>query len=183
MYFDDAIRHLFFIPSQVLNKPDYHIVYTIAHEIAHYIAGDGITGLREKEADDLLYKWGFKEELEKNKHFRKNLQSISYKAGYEWAKGKDDDFIIHQFDEFYDEWNEKIISAERLQELQYIVDIPSILHTFYINKSISYESRERIMEDVKNIEVVDAEEGFLERGVICGIKTNLKERKVKKGII
>jgi hypothetical protein len=183
IHFNDAIRHLFFITAPVLNKPEYHIIYSIAHEIAHYIAGEGTTGMREKEADYLLSKWGFEEEIKKAKHFRAIAQSIGYKAGYKWAKGKDDDFIFHQFGGFYDEWDDKIISVVRLEELRYIIDIPSILSTFYIGESTSYESRETMIEDMKDMEVVDAEEGFLERGVVYGIMSSLKERKIKRGIV
>ena len=117
------ISTLVFLNEDILKKPEFQIIHTIAHEIAHKIADKGETGLYEKEAEELLDKWGFHEEVQKVDYIRPVMESGGYELGYQWAQKQQD---LSVFESFYDEWNEDRLSRERFEELYYEVDPMSI---------------------------------------------------------
>lgn len=66
-----------------------------------------------------------KKELEKMKKLRPIIESDSWEIGYVWAKRQQD---LSGFEEFYDEWNESMLSQERISKLFKIADVDIILN-------------------------------------------------------
>ena len=83
--FNLPICHLIILNESILNKPEYMIIHTIVHEIAHYFTWDGDLELNEKVAEEQVVKWGFNKESEKVSYDRPEDESIGYNKGYEWA--------------------------------------------------------------------------------------------------
>ncbi len=121
--FEDAVGTFYPLPSEVkalivlsgevLKEPEFQIIHTIAHELAHKVIGKGESGLYEKEAEELLVKWGFQEEVQKVNYARTWLEGGGYKIGYEWASKQPD---LSQFEEFYTEWDEGKLDEDRWEE-------------------------------------------------------------------
>ena len=169
--FDTPVKHLAFINESILKEPEFRIIHTIAHEIAHWIDGKGKTGLWEKEAEDLLIKWGFEKEVEKAQYWRPIGESKGYKIGYEWAKKHEDD--LSKYEEFFDEWNEGRFSEERLNSLFEAVLPKSVLD------EMGYWEEEQT-EDINEESTVD--DGVsLEKGILGGIMGFMKEKKQEIG--
>jgi len=63
---DSLIEHIIILNEKLLIQPKFVILHVIAHEMAHRVIGDGESGLREKEAEELVEKWGFGQGIEPN---------------------------------------------------------------------------------------------------------------------
>jgi hypothetical protein len=86
----NTAKKLVILNESILGLPEFEIIHTIAHEIAHKVIGKGKTGLLEKEAEKLLIAWGFKKESEAVYYNAPILESMGYEMGYEWAKKQKD---------------------------------------------------------------------------------------------
>ena len=163
--------HLIILNEMFLDRPEFEIIHTIAHEIAHKVAGKGRTGLNEMEAENLLVKWGFEKEVEAVDYYRSWMETDGYKIGYKWAEIHKDD--LSHFEEYYNEWNEGRLSADRLQDLHYDVDVTSVLHEMgYIEKT------EVTSDDVPDDVITD--DTYLDRGIMWGIMCFLREKKAEE---
>lgn len=169
--FDSPIKHLAYIDESILKEPEFQIIHTIAHEIAHWIGRKRKTGLWEKEAEDLLIKWGFEKEVEKAQYWRPICESEGYKIGYEWAKKHEDD--LSEYEEFFDEWNEGRLSAERLDRLDEAVDLKSILYEMGLLE-------QEQTEDINEGSTIH-DDYSMENGISGGIMGFMKEKKQRIG--
>jgi len=165
----NSIKKLIVLNGAVLKKPDFQIIHTIAHEIAHKIIEKGESGLYEKEAEELLVQWGFQEEVEKADYTKTWLEGGGYKVGYEWAEKQKD---LSEFEEFYDEWNEGELDPERWDELFHIADPLSIAAEMGVLGEPIDTSK---IPEPENA-VVDLD-GSHDRGIVHGIMKYLKEKK------
>lgn len=119
--FDPPVKTLIYLNLQVLTQPDHRICCSIAREIAEYVA-------RERDGTDdksgvieLLEQWGFEWEVDAARFCDAVVRSEGFRAGYDWAKHQNSDYLQQHFGLYYDEWNEKGIvqmSPERLKGLR-----------------------------------------------------------------
>lgn len=112
------VEHLIVLNESMLTQPKTEIIHTIVHELAHKaVDGDG-TGLREKDAEELVRKWGFEEESRAVHYLPALLEMEGYRMGYEWAAGQTE---LAEFEEFYDEWESGEFSASRFDQFTEMV--------------------------------------------------------------
>jgi len=178
--FSNKIENLVILNESILHLAEFQIIHTVAHEIAHKIAGGGETGLYEKEAEELLVKWGFEKEVEAADYYIPIVESEGYQIGFKWAAKQED---LSDFEEFYQEWDEEILSDKRLEELIYTSDIISICDQLGLVGE-SFDILEGEPVDIPKIE-----EGtklypgdiFFDKGIIWGIMSFLKAKRSKIG--
>lgn len=169
MRFDDPVSHLVFLHHELLVKPEYFILYIIAHEFAHWISLSGPVSLHEKEAEDLVIRWGFKEEAEKVGYYRAGLESRGFQMGYEWAK-KQKRELLAEYEEFLDEWEIGNWSGERLLELGDAVDAISIC------ESMGEEISTCPPEEISNKDILPRDAEFwYDRGIAFGVLSYVHE--------
>jgi len=173
---EQETRHLIVLADSLLNEPEYEIIHTIAHELAHKVAATTHTELHEKAAEELLIAWGFKEESEMVKYDLPISEGEGFRIGSEWARKQDD---LSRFEEFYDEWNERRLSASRLGELLDMADITSILRDMglmdFESEGITLLQAEEILKAGQPLD-----EGRVDMSIIWGIMGVLRERKTRE---
>jgi hypothetical protein len=105
---------LIILNEAILEQPEPEILYTIAHELGHMVAGSGKTGLWEKEAEDLVRAWGFEEESREVAYEPAILEDQGYQIGYQWAADQKD---LNDFKEFFGEWSRDALTSDRCSQL------------------------------------------------------------------
>jgi hypothetical protein len=116
-------EHLIVLNEAILQLPETEIIHTIVHELGHKVASGGKTGLREKDAEDLVKAWGFEEESKAVRYMPALLESEGYRMGYEWASRQGE---LSEFEEFYDEWYSGAFSQRRYDQLTELVNAKPI---------------------------------------------------------
>lgn len=170
--FQSPIKHTIILNESILSKPEFDIIHTIAHELAHKVVGKGRTALGEMEAENLVAEWGFEAESKAVRYHRPILETEGFNIGYEWAR--DHDSI--EFEEFYDEWNEGRLSSDRYEHLHYTANTTSILYQMgYLeeSKTLPPDGKPEVPEG----NIVD--DGSLDKGIIEGIMCFLREKKAE----
>jgi hypothetical protein len=176
LQFEDGCNSVIYLNSSVLNQleSESNIIHAFAHEIAHYIAGRGRTGLPEKEAEDLLVKWSFSKEVGEAYYSRPLAETTGYDAGYKWAQEQDEQELMERFGEYLAEYEEDRLSSEREEELFYVIDPMSILSEMgtvgELSETIEEESSEKGHLDIES----------LEKGVVWGIMKYLSRTKIER---
>ena len=174
--FGSPTNCLILLNEALLGKPEFELVHTITHEIAHKVAmrrGES-QGLKEMEAEDLVIEWGFQKESEAANYHRPRLERMGFDIGYEWAMNND----TSRFEEFYDEWNEARLSTRRYDELHYQANTYSIL---YDMGCLEEDNRNAVDETPQEHSLAD--DGSLDKGIIAGIMYELREKKTKIGAV
>jgi len=118
------VKNLIILNEDILKQPEFQIIYTIVHGIAHKIIGKGESELYEREAEELLVRWDFQEEVEKANYAKAWLEDGGYEIGYKWAAKQSD---LGKFEEFYDEWEQGKLDEQGWYELFYRANIDSII--------------------------------------------------------
>ena len=170
--FQSPVEHVIVLNESLLSKPEFEIIHTIAHEIAHKVVSKGRTALHEMEAEKLVVEWGFEEESKAVDYHRPILESTGFDIGYKWAKEND----LSEFEEFYNEWNEGRLSRERYGELLYAADPTSILAQMGCLQESEQLSPDNKLE-VPEGDMVD--DGSLDKGIVEGILYFLREKKAE----
>ena len=112
------VEHLIVLNESMLTQPKTEIIHTIVHELAHKaVDGDG-TGLREKDAEELVRKWGFEEESRAVHYLPALLEMEGYRMGYEWAARQTE---LADFEDFHDEWESAEFSPNRFDQFTEMV--------------------------------------------------------------
>jgi hypothetical protein len=169
--FEDPVKNLVYLNMKVLMESEHQLVYTIAHELAHYVSGEGETDQAERKVEDLLIAWGFEKEIEAVRYDKAIAESEVYQAGYAWAKKQNEEYLLRHFGLYFDQWNEKglkTMSREQFEKLQSQAGTTAILGDMARTKKQDYgESKE------------DTIEGTLPRdeAIIAGIMAAVKEIK------
>jgi hypothetical protein len=158
-------------------RPHNDIIQTIAHEIAHYIIRRGDTGLYEKEAEELIVKWGFTKESESVKYNRPILERKGYRVGYEWAKLQEE-WKLENLEEYYEEWVKEEWVGNRRDELWYEIDPGSVIDVM----------RESVEKDLSGLGQEIRYDNSFERGIVWGVmdyigKERIKRRELQTGLI
>ena len=142
--------------------------YGVAHEIAHHFAGTGMTGLREKEADDLLRKWGFEKEIEAAGYSAPCFENKGYNIGYEESKKNllpsESWFGILCYS--IKDWENEGLTLDQKKNLLRYIDDTSIAAKLYEepdNRNLSDDNRESLLN-----------------GIRCGIMFRVKELEKQK---
>jgi hypothetical protein len=176
LLFRGKIDKLVILSETLLGKPEYEIIHAIAHEIAHKIIGRGETGLYEKEAEDLVVKWGFQQESQKVAYSRPELENEGYKIGYEWAKRQSN---ISRFEQFFDEWNMGELSKDRWDELYESADPASIVIEMNrsVNSSKDLDPADAVRTEMKNLRLSLLNDGSYENGIVNGVMGFLQNKK------
>ena len=128
--FDHPARKMIYLNTEILKEPEHRVNCAIAHAIAYYAVGEKEIGQREEEAEDLLKKWGFEDDLQSALYCKAVVESAGYRVGYEWAKKQDKDYLMQHFGLYFNEWKEKGLgrmTRERFNQLYDQADIPSIM--------------------------------------------------------
>ena len=173
--FNGPVRDIVYLNEEILTRPEISIIHTIAHELAHYVAGKGKIGLHEKEAEDLLVSWGFNEEVEQVKYHKSISETEGYKVGYEWAKKQKEQELLDRFEQYYKEWDEDRLSDSRLEALFYEVDPMSIYSDMGMIGGPEESSESKPDEDTIMIDSYS-----LDKGVVWGIMAAVKEIILKR---
>jgi len=144
--FDNPVKNLVYLNMKVLMEPEHQLIYTIAHELAHCVVGEGETDQAERKVEDLLIAWGFEKEIEAVRYEKAIAESEAYQTGYEWAKKQNKDYLLRHFGLYFDQWNEKGLkrmSREQFEELQSQAGTPAMLVDMPQTKRQDYgESKE-----------------------------------------
>ncbi|MBW2341005.1 MAG: hypothetical protein JRF50_11810 [Deltaproteobacteria bacterium] len=144
--FDYPVKNLVYLNMKVLMEPEHQLVYTLAHELAHYVSGEGETEQAERKVEDLLNAWGFEKEIEAVRYDRAIAGSQAYQTGYAWAKKQSEDYLVQHFGLYFDQWNEKglkTMSREQFDKLQSQAGATAILGDMARTKKQDYgESKE-----------------------------------------
>jgi hypothetical protein len=160
--FDKHIKYLIYLNTSILKEPVFDITYTVAHEIACYVAAKDNTGLElvDEVGKKLLVQWKFIVDLESIRPEEPIHESKGYKIGYEWAKKQKQDDLLWNYKQYFDEWSEERISPERFEQLYLDVAPFTILEQ---------------MTEEKNQEEKLIHEAALEAGVIWGVMAAIRE--------
>jgi len=128
--FDRPAEELIVLNPKVLVESEHVIICIIAYVIAQTVLGKSEPDPGEKAIEDLLIDWGFAKEVEAMRYDRTIAQSEGYRAGYNWARRQNKDYLMQHFSLYFDEWNEKglgSLSREQLEMLPQQAEIGSIL--------------------------------------------------------
>jgi hypothetical protein len=83
--------------------------------------------MKVKEAEKLLGKWRFKEEVDNRQNYLSILVSIGYKIGQRWASNQNKGDLPSRFEEFYEDGNDDNLSNQRYEMLYEELDPSSII--------------------------------------------------------
>ncbi|MEJ2099397.1 MAG: hypothetical protein P8X68_05405 [Desulfobacterales bacterium] len=172
--FDQPAETLIYLNSKILIEPEHVILCIIAHEIAHTILGKSEPDPSENAIEDLLIDWGFKKEVEAMRYDRTIAQSEGYRAGYNWARRQNEDYLMQHFSLYFDEWNEHglgSLSREQLEMLHQQAEIGSILADAARTNALDFVES----ESEKPQKSVSVRQAFL-----TGILTAVKELKLNE---
>jgi hypothetical protein len=166
--FPAPVKSLIYIDWNKLREEESRLLidYGIAHEIGHHFAGNGDSRLIEKEADDLLRKWGFDEEIDAADHKAAIYQSKGYYIGYQWAKGQDDEFLWKEYNGFLPLWEDENLTLKKQREFEEELHI----HGKGNAKAALRDSGETINHPALDI------------GIIHGVMKRVRELTPKKGV-
>ena len=112
------VEYFIVLNETMLTQPKTEIIHTIVHELAHKAVNGQGTGLREKDAEELVRKWGFEEESHAVRYMPALLEMEGYRMGYEWAARQAQ---LPEFEDFYREWTSGAFSRERFDQFTELV--------------------------------------------------------------
>ena len=98
--FKESAKSIIYINfGRLKNESEDRLIYGIAHEIGHYFAGEGESGLLEKEANDWLKEnWkDFDEIIQALGHSAPIDETKGYKIGYDWAFRQDSKKLLERY--------------------------------------------------------------------------------------
>jgi len=164
--FPSPIKSLIYIDWNRLRDEESQLMidYGIAHEIGHHFAGNGDSRLIEKEADDLLRKWGFDEEIEAADHKTAIYESKGYEVGYQWAKAQDDHSLWTIYSAFLPLWEDEDLTPQEKIDL---------------DQELFYAGKGNVKAVLKN-EGETIDHPALDKGIIHGIMKWVRELSKKK---
>jgi hypothetical protein len=171
--FDHPVEKIVYLNMRALSQPDHRLLYNIADEIADYVLSKEVKATDyDQKKEGLLIKWGFEKEVNAVRYCEAVAKSAGFKAGYEWAKRQNKDYLLLHFGLYYDEWNEKGLarmSKERIEMLRTEAAPRKILP--------GLPPRKEEVAEPKKDEVM---EGFsLDETVIEGVMAAVKEIKLQ----
>jgi hypothetical protein len=105
--FAAPLQTLIYLNTKVLSGPEHLILLAIAAGLAFYAAGSDKEAVDSPEAEVLLRKWGFTEELVAVRFDQDLAQTNSYRVGYDWARRQNKDYLSKHFGLYRDVWNRK----------------------------------------------------------------------------
>lgn len=172
--FDTSVQTFVYLNTKLLKESEHRIILTIAYEIAMVKAGEIKEVEVEKEAEDLLLKWGFEKELETVRYYRIIANSEGYKIGYEWAIRQDKDYLMQHFGLYFDErnkmgWSKKPDGALEILDRQ--ADKASVLKD--LSQFIDLKAG---IPDTEAGEVIPSQR----QAIIAGIMTAVKEIELRE---
>jgi len=173
--FEREIESIVVLNEKILNFPESAVIYIIVYGIAHKIKKKGEEEIYGEEMEELLAKWGFKNEVDRAKYERPILESEGYQIGNGWARKQKD---LSKYEEFYNEWNEVQLSGERLEEFLYVADTFSVLYEtrFFEGESVNFADEDDFLIIPKDATFDNA---FLSKGIVWGVMGFLKEKRRK----
>ena len=119
--FDQPLEYLVYLNPALMLQPDHRLECSIAMELASYVAYKKQKNEDAHWIQALLISWGFQNEVDAVCFCSAVAGSRAYKAGYEWARGQSEDYLMLHFGIYYDEWNRKGLvqmSRDRLEKLR-----------------------------------------------------------------
>jgi hypothetical protein len=171
--FDPSVKTLIYLNLQVLTQPDPRICCSIAREIAEYVAHEKDGTDDKSRVVDLLEQWGFEWEVDAARFCEAVVRSEGFRAGYEWAKHQNSNYLQQHFGLYYDEWNEKGIvrmSPERLEGLRRRAIPDKILP----NVQMSSKEPSNVRNDDAPVDI------SIDEAAMEGIMAAFKEQKIGK---
>jgi len=172
--FKGYVENIVYLNTKLLKESEHRIILTIAHEIAMVKASEIKSTEVEKEAENLLLKWGFEKELETVRYDRIIANSAGYKIGYEWAIRQDKDYLMQHFGLYFNEWNKMGWSKKpdgALEILDRKADKASVLKD--LSQFIDLKAG---IPDTEADEVIPSQR----QAIIAGIMTAVKEIELRE---
>lgn len=172
--FKGSVENIVCLNTKLLRESEHRIILTIAHEIAMVKASEIKTTEVEKEAENLLLKWGFAGELEAVRYDQVIANSEGYKVGYKWAIHQDKDYLLQHFGLYFDEWNKMGWSKRpegALQMLDQQTDKAAVL------KDLSQFKDLKTGESNGEVGVVSPSQ---RQAILAGIMTAVKEIELRE---
>ena len=124
--------------------------------------------MKEKEAEKLLKKWRFKEEVDNRQNYLSVLISIGYKIGQGWASNQNKGDLLSRFEEFYEDWNDDNLSKIRYEMLYEELDPSSIIAE--LSDTLDQE-----LDDPRVALAMLENYHLFEKGIIWGIMSAVKK--------
>lgn len=137
LHLPEPAEYIIILNEAILNLPEMDIIHTIAHELAHKVAKGGRTGLREKEAENLLTDWGFDEESKAAQYALPIIEDDGYRIGWEWAAKQED---LSAFAAYYDAWNEGSLSSLQFTRLRELINSQGVLREDGCEEGLNLET-------------------------------------------
>ena len=167
--FESPVKDLVYLNSMHLQRTENDIIHTVAHELAHHVAGRGETNLYEKEAEELMQKWGFEEEVAQVKYSKPIYESRGYSLGIKWATEQDPSDLEEKFGEYRKDWDDGRISLERFEILLDEIDLGSIIGEMGCGGDSHREASDQLMgTDLSS-----------SMGFVAGIMTVIKRQRME----
>jgi hypothetical protein len=172
--FDNPVSTLVYFNTKLLLESEHRIIYQIAKLIAQHVSLKDGTAASENEINAKLVDWGFKKEVDAVRYDKAMAESAGYKAGYNWAKTQNGDYLMQHFGLYFDQWNEK--GLECLSKEAF--DMPSNLS----EADIVSDDRVKLYEIESDDHGRDRElrPVSLRGAMLAGIMTAVKELKMRE---
>jgi hypothetical protein len=106
-FFESPVQTLVYLNTKVLREPEHRILLAIASQMAYYEIGKKTFDADSSEAEKLLMKWGFGEELDAVRYDQVIAETEDYKIGYKWARSQNKSYLLQHFGLYFDEWNSR----------------------------------------------------------------------------
>ena len=132
LHFDQPLKFLVYLNPALVLQPDHRLECSIAMELANYVAIREQWNGDPRRMQELLISWGFENEVNAVCFCSAVAGSKAFKAGYEWARRQDEDYLMLHFGIHYDEWNRKGLvrmSKDRLEKLRAEASMQRLLPT------------------------------------------------------
>jgi hypothetical protein len=163
------VTNIIFLQPALTETSQSTVVHAIAHEIAHYVVGAGETGLREKEAEELVVEWGLGEESKLVSYNRPILEKIGHKVGCKWAEHQKE-WKIDILEGYYEEWINGERAGTRYDEVWDEIDPGSVM----------VEMQELINKEFSDLKQEIEYDGSFDKGIVAGAMDYVYKERIKK---
>jgi hypothetical protein len=103
--FEPPVRSFCYLNTKILREPDHRILLAVASQMAFYCCSRERPEPECRDAEEVLKKWGFQEELDAVRRDEIIAESEGYQVGYKWAKRQNKEYLVQHFGLYFDQWN------------------------------------------------------------------------------
>ena len=121
----------------------------------------------------MLVGWGFKREVEAVHYDKAIAESTGYKAGYNWAKKQNSDYLLQHFGLYFDQWDELGLKGISKEAFEMTSNLPKA-ETIHDDRIQLYKIESDNRGQNKVLRAVS-----LRGAMLSGILTAVKELKIR----